>query len=133
MLADAAIIAQGKLYIHGGGWDMIYAPPGDPNEPIQHDLAFVMLVQTEWHEAQTDLRVAISLLDADGSTLIRGEGTFRTGHSPDAQPGDPATTAHVSEFRPLSVPKAGLYTFRVDDAEGTPLAEVPFRVSRREG
>jgi hypothetical protein len=55
MLADAAVVERGKLYVHGGGWDSISVDVFPAAHPT---LAVVLIVQLEYFEAERDLDVS---------------------------------------------------------------------------
>ena len=48
MLADAARVESGKLYIHGAGWDTLFAAIFPATHPI---LSVALLLLVEWDEA----------------------------------------------------------------------------------
>ena len=63
MLADAAQVQGGKLYVLGGGFDTISAR----SLPVVHrNLTLAMVAEIEPDERHRDLEIAISLVDEDG-------------------------------------------------------------------
>jgi hypothetical protein len=66
MLADAAAVADGKLYVHGGGWDVIYTPAVPATHPM---LALVFVVEFERSEVPVDRTLRVSLRDEDDTPL----------------------------------------------------------------
>ena len=60
MLADAAQVADGKLYILGGGWDTIV--PGAP-------FAVCGIIGIPWHEGTDWHSLRLELIDGDGEAV----------------------------------------------------------------
>jgi len=63
MLCDYAQVADGKLYINGGGWSLVdsHTPPS----------AIAMLVMVPWDRAGTPLQLDLSLIDEDGHPVVQ--------------------------------------------------------------
>ena len=78
MLADAAQVAGGKLYVLGGGWSVLYAPA---------PFAIALKIEVPWsvgddtHSSASSCstRTARSSLGGEDKPLITIESTFRTG------------------------------------------------------
>jgi hypothetical protein len=125
LVADAAVVQGGKLYIHGGGWDAIQAT----SLPVVHpslSIAFVMRV--EYSEAMTDIPIVIELLDDDEKPAgPRIDGKVRVGHPAIAQPGNPIFVPQAITFPMLQFARYGTYRFRVS-SNGVTLGETPFRI-----
>ena len=83
MLADAAQVQGGKLYILGGGFEMIRAR----SMPVIHrNINLALIVEVGPEERNQDLDLIIDLIDEDGKALGRaGEGT-----APGQGPAQPA-------------------------------------------
>ena len=89
MLADAAQVQGGKLFVLGGGFDTISAR----TVPVVHrSLTLAMVAEVDPDERHRDLEIAIVLVDEDGQALdVEAKGKLRvaTGigkHRPDRQP-----------------------------------------------
>src|SRR5688572_18384914 len=101
MLADAAQVVSGKLYILGGGWSVIYgAAP----------LALALKIEVPWHQATDKHTLRIELLDADGQPVLGPEGdkplvaidgTFSTGIPAGMKAGTPVDAVHAFSIPPL--------------------------------
>jgi uncharacterized protein DUF6941 len=130
MLADAATLAEGKLYIHGGAWDTIYLT--NPDGPYTHpviSLAFVLRV--EYLEALQNIPIAIEILNDDNRAVgVRADGMINVGHSPGMEPGSPIFVPQAITFNTLTFPRAGGYRFKIS-AAGKELGSVPFRLAVR--
>jgi hypothetical protein len=126
MLADAATVERGKLYIHGGGWDTIWAA----TIPTTHSqLALVLLIRVEYSEALTDLPLLIELIDEDDQPVgVRIEGKINVGHAAGTKPGWPVFVPQAIQFSMLQLPKIGGYSFRVRSGEAI-LGSIVFRVA----
>jgi hypothetical protein len=125
LIADAAAVQGGKLYIHGGGWDRIFAA----SLPWVHPtLALAFVLRVEYLEALTDYPIVIELLDDDEQAVLPAiEGTVRVGHPPMLAPGSPLFVPQAITLNALQFAKHGPFRFRIK--AGDSVAEVPFYVS----
>jgi hypothetical protein len=125
MLADAARVENGKVYVHGGGWDTINASSFPTTHP---SLALVLVLRVEYTEALEDIPFAIELVHEDGSLMgPRGEGTLNVGHPPGTKRGTPTFVPQAITFNLLQFESPGGYRFRISSGEQE-LASVPFRL-----
>jgi hypothetical protein len=125
LIADAAAVHGGKLYIHGGGWDAVQANA----VPVTHpSLALAFVLRVEYSEALTDIPIVIELLDDDEKAAgAKIEGKIRVGHPAIAQPGNPVFVPQAVTFNMLQFTKYGTYRFRISSG-ATTIGEAPFRV-----
>ncbi len=125
MLADAAQVQGGKLFLLGGGFDTISAR----SVPVVHrSLTLALVAEVEPEERHRDLEIEISLIDEDGQSLdVEAKGKLRVGAPPNLPPGSVSIVPIVSPFYNIRFPEAKGYAFVVkfDDEE---LARVRFRV-----
>jgi hypothetical protein len=130
MLADAAAVENGKLYVHGGGWSVINAT----QLPVVHPtMALALVVKVEYTEALEDHPITIDLLDEDDQAIgPKVEGIIHVGHPPRTRPGTPAFVPQAIRFNMIRFEREGGYRFRiiVRDEE---VASIPFRVSLQPG
>jgi len=125
MLADAASVEGGKLFVHGGGWDVINVGTIPATHPT---MALVLILRIEYNEALADIPLVIELLDEDDKPLgPRIEGVINTGHPPRTRRGTPTFHPLAMAFKMLSFEHEGSYRFRVTSGDSE-LASVPFRV-----
>ena len=125
MLADAATVAEGKLYVHGGGWDVINTAAVPTTHPM---LSLVFVIEFEWSESHVDRTLRVSLHDEDDEPLSVGAvGTLNVGHPPGAVHGAPVLESFALPFPAITFPRAGRYCFRVAIDE-TELTRVRFGV-----
>jgi hypothetical protein len=124
MLADAAQVANGKLYILGGQWDRLLVQ----SFPAQHPtLTVVLVLRVEYSEALDEHRMEI-VLQLDGQRLDAGAvASFMVGHAPGQRRGSPSFIPLALPFNNLRFETAGRYewTVAVDDQ---PLGSVPIDV-----
>lgn len=128
LLCDHAEAVNGKLYINGGGWSILYAA----NRPASMFLAIV--VTFDWDETNIQHELVAELLTADGDvvevgdppTPARAVGRMEIGRPPGIKPG-------VSLPAPMALGVAGLllpadqYVWHVT-VDGKELARKPFQV-----
>jgi hypothetical protein len=119
ILADAAQVQSGKLYILGGGWS-ITGPNPSPS-------ALAVKIEVPWHEANTKHRLSLALQDADGhpfrvptpqgeAPLVIG-GEFEVGRPAGLKPGTPLDAAIAIGIPPLPLAPDSRYVWRltIDD------------------
>ncbi len=115
MLCDAAQVADGKLFVLGGGWSMT-GPDPMPS-------AIAMKIDVEWHEADLAHHWELYLEDADGRPVmvdtteghhpveVRGEFTVtRPTQVPEGTPIDVALAVNLG---PLPLSPGNRYTWRL--------------------
>ena len=130
LLADAARVEGGKLYVHGGGWDTIYAA----SLPMTHPtMTLAVVFRVEYTEALEDIPFTIELVSEDGEQVHPNvEGVMNIGHPPGQIRGAATFVPQTFTFNLLSFAKVGGFQFRVT-AAGETLATVPFRVVLQQG
>ena len=125
MLADAAQVQGGKLFVLGGGFDTISAR----SLPVVHrNLTLAMVAEIDPDERHRDLEITIRLVDEDGKALeLEARGKLRVGAPPNLPPGATSIVPIVSPFHNIQFTEAKGYAFVVafEDEE---LARVRFRV-----
>jgi hypothetical protein len=118
----------GKLYINGGGWNVLLRP----DVPVNISLA--ILIEVPWDEAGVAHGLRAYLLTEDGEPVagpqgqpLALDGGFEVGRPPGVKPGSTLNTPLAINFNALSL-SAGGYEWRleVDDAL---VARKPFRVA----
>jgi hypothetical protein len=128
LLCDHAEAVGGKLYINGGGWNVLLRP----GVPVNVSLA--ILIEVPWDEANTQHRLRAYLLTEDGAPVggpygepLQVDGEFEVGRPAGVKPGSTLNTPLAINFNALAL-DAGGYEWRleVDDAL---VARKPFRVA----
>lgn len=125
MLADAAQVTAGKLFVLGGGYDTITTR----QLPARHrGIAVVLVAEVGPGDRNRDLTVTITMRDEDGGeTGITATGTFRVGTPSTLPAGATSSVPLVTQFNNVPFERAGGYVFTVEH-EGTELARLPLRV-----
>jgi hypothetical protein len=139
-LADSVVAAEGKLYVQGGGWNIINTqvlPHRLPRLGIAVTIKVPYTATNELHKFD------VRLLDIDGREISLGEappgvstpdgkvrrigGQFTVGRPPTALPGDEQILAMAVNLDGLLFEKQGVYALvlSVDDEE---LKHLRFRV-----
>ena len=125
MLADAAQVSAGKVFVLGGGFDTITVREVPA---IHRYLAVVLIAEIGPADRNRDLSVQIRLVDEDGhDTGMSSEGKFRVGAPASLPPGATSSIPLVSGFGGIRFERAGGYVFVVEH-EGVEVARVAFRV-----
>ncbi len=125
MLADAAQVQNGKLYILGGGFDTITARK---LPMVYRALSLALVAEVDPDERHRDLEIHIRLIDEDGTdTGVQARGKLRVGSPPNLPPGSTSIVPMVSPFYNVQFTDAKGYAFVIDYGE-TELARVSFRV-----
>jgi len=119
LLADYAVVSDGKLTIVGGGWSQTGPEPAS--------FGIGLLIQVPWDQANTPHVFSVELLDADGVSVTfetdQGEdqavafsGHFEVGRPPGLKPGTPLDFPVAVNSTPLPL-EPGRYEWRltIDD------------------
>lgn len=125
MLADAAQVQAGKLFVLGGGFDTISVR----SVPAVHrSLTLAMVAEIDPDERQRDLELTIRLIDEDGTSVgVEAKGRLRVGAPPNLPPGSSSVVPIVSPFHNITFPDAKGYAFVVS-LNDNELARITFRV-----
>ncbi len=115
MLCDAAQVADGKLFILGGGWSMI-GPDPTPS-------AIAMKIEVGWNEAEVAHHWELFLLDADGRDVtvetpdgnhpIEVRGDFQVGRPPGVPEGTPIDVALAVNLGPVPLASGARFSWRL--------------------
>ncbi|MBI2909375.1 MAG: hypothetical protein HYX92_17155 [Chloroflexi bacterium] len=123
ILADGAQVADGKLYILGGGWDSIHPEA----LPARHPASLAVVLSVPWDETNEKHVFRLDLAGATGKTMNElGGGQFEVGRPPDATKG-------AEQRMPLALPitlqldAEGEFHVRLS-VDGARLCGVPFSV-----
>lgn len=129
LLADSAQVADGKLYILGGGWS-VTGPEPTPS-------AVAIKVSVDSHEFNTSHHWELFIEDADGqpvrfetpegSQIIEVRGDFSATAPEDVPEGTPVDVPIAVNFGPIPLAEGSRYTWRmVIDGETLPGGLVSF-------
>jgi len=125
LLADSAQVADGKLYVLGGGWS-ITGPDPAPS-------AVAIKIEVERHEIGQPHHWELFLEDADGRPVMVGDevpqpievrGEFAVGEPEGAPAGTPVDVPIAINFGPLPLPTDSRFTWRLTIDGETPVGAV---------
>ena len=120
LLCDSAQVADGKLYILGGGWSFVGPDPSP--------MAIAVKVDVPWTDADRPFHWTLELLDADGGNVFLPtpngnealivSGDFQAFRPEDLAPGTPLDIPLVVNFGPLPLDPGRRYAwaFSIDGA-----------------
>ncbi len=132
ILADYAVVSDGKLTIVGGGWSQTGPEPGS--------FGIGLLIQVPWDQANSLHKFSVELLDADGAAVVFEEGEapvafggdFEVGRPPGLKPGTPLDFPVAVNATPLPL-EPGRYEWRLTiDDEARADWTLPFTVRSEE-
>ena len=126
ILADAAEVVNGKLYLLGGGWDTLVVNSGFPvARPIGMAIAF----RVPWASTNQRQRATVEVTDEDATArLTTIQMQFEMGRPAGIAYGQPQRFQMAATV-PLTFPKEGSYTLTVL-LDGEPVRHASFRVLR---
>jgi len=85
ILADAAQVVGNKLYVMGGGWDVLNVNAGFPAD---QRCAVAISVKVPWAETNQRHQFELEITDDDGkNTLAKMNGQIEVGRPPGIRPG----------------------------------------------
>ena len=126
MLADSAQVADGRLFILGGGLTEI--------GPAPQPMAIALLIQVPWDRANINHDWGFELLDEDGLPVMFDEqpvlvgGQFEAGRPVGAQAGTPMVVPMAINFSALPVEAGKRYVWRLSvNQTSEPGWTMPFR------
>jgi hypothetical protein len=133
ILADSVVVSEGKLFVQGGGWNVL----NTPRLPTRHPrIGLGLVISVPFTATDRDHAFAIRLEDADGRPVGaagaeghqgNANGTFRVGRSPHLADGDEELVALALSFDGLTFADAGRYRF-VLTIDGDEQRHLPFTV-----
>ena len=125
MLADAARSADGKLYVFGGQWTHIYTS----TLPTTQNLAIVLVIKAEYHEALVNHDLHIELVDADGQPAgCEVDGQFAVGLPPGTLVGESPMVQAPIQVPPLRLDRYGRFEWRIA-IDGQHMGTIPMTVA----
>lgn len=131
MLCDAAEAVNGKFYILGGGWSIVFAPG------VSTNVTLAVKLSVPWDQANQKHKVRASLQDADGNIVNLGigdvfaEGDVEVGRPPGIKPGTALDVLFVLPFGGLAF-EPGSYVWLLE-VNGHPVTRESFLVLPGQG
>jgi hypothetical protein len=130
LLADAAQVVGGKLFMLGGAIDTLTTRDFPAT---RRTLSLVLVLEVGPGDRNRDLEVVTTLYDEDGKEMgVHSKGTFRVGAPSTLPAGATSLVPLVMVFGNLQFPEPGGYVF-IMEHDGQELARVPLRVQRPPG
>jgi hypothetical protein len=115
LLCDSAQVADGKLYVLGGGWSLI-GPDPTPT-------AIALKIDVDWIEADRTHHWELFLVDEDGQSVvaetpdgtqpIEVRGDFEVSRPAEIRVGSPIDVALALNFGPLPLRAGARYTWQL--------------------
>jgi hypothetical protein len=128
LLAESAQVADGKLYILGGGIALVPA--------VAAPLAIAAKIDVPWDQADQLHSWALELLDADGMPVLANDlpilvqGQFQVSRTEASPPGSPLPMPLAVNFSGLGLPPGERFAWRlVIDSDTDPDWQVAFQVA----
>jgi len=128
VLADAVAAADGKLYIHGAGWDNVLTQ----NFPATLTMGVAILLRIPWGETNEAHILELDILDADGHSVLPNppgalRGMVNVGRPATLEPGDDQVVPLAINLNGTKIERAGRYVviLQLDKHE---VARTSFRV-----
>ena len=115
IIADAAQVVGGKLYVLGGGYDRVTLPTGPP---APHSMAVAVAFRVPWNETNVKHDFELEILDGDGQKIFGGNGQVEVGRAAGIPPGQDQRTQLAMNIG-WRIEKLGSYeaVARIRDAE----------------
>ncbi len=129
MLADAARVAENKLYVFGGQWDRIYTH----SFPAMHAaLVVVLVIEVSYSEALTDHHLRVALMRDGEPAGPEARGVINVGHAPGTTPGAPSYVPIALPFEAIQFNAPGRYEWVISLNE-EPMGSIPLEVALAPG
>jgi hypothetical protein len=128
VLADAAHAMAGKLYVLGGGWDVLRVARFPA---VHHTMAIGMRISVPWTETDREIELAVMLVDEDGTELFeRGpvRHKFRVRRPPALPEGSAIGVVRALTLNMIRFPREGSYSYQLT-VDGEDVSRIPFRVA----
>ena len=140
LVADSVVVAEGKLYIQGGGWNVIWTQ----STPARHPrIGIGALIHVPFTATNQMHEFSIRIVDEDETALPLAaappqgvtpdgkvtelKGQFNMGRPPFLTPGDEQVIPLAVNLDGLEFPKPAMY-HAVIAIDGTDLKRLPIRV-----
>jgi hypothetical protein len=124
VLADAVAALENRHFIHGAGWDTIYAPMF----PVTHPMMSVAVrLRIPWSDTNQPYAIEWDLVDADEHSILPAplRGNVNVGRPPHLAPGSDQVLCLALNLVGIQFPRPGTYVV-VLRIEGAPAARSPF-------
>jgi hypothetical protein len=116
IIGDYAEIVGGKLYLMGGGWDVLTVNTGFP---LTRPLGLAAAFSVPWNETNERRSIEIDIQTEDGQTVGKMSGKFEVGRPAGIKQGQDQRF-QLAATLPLNLPAPATYVIaaRIDGQEG---------------
>lgn len=124
ILADAVQVVAGKLYLMGGGWDVLSVSSAFP---VDRRCGIAVAFRVPWGETNRKIPISIEIASEDGQLLGRADGEIEVGRPP----GIPQGASQLSQIAldiGLRFERAGTYVITAQVKGEDESRRFPFRV-----
>jgi hypothetical protein len=139
-LADSIVSAEGKLYVQGAGWNMMYAA----SFPFRHSrIGIGVIIHVPYTATNQTHNLEVHIEDSDGHVLQLGDappgvetddgkisrlsGDFNVGRPPLLPPGDSQIVPFAINIDGIVFQRPDMYIIVVS-VDGQPVKRLPIRV-----
>lgn len=123
ILADAAEVVGNKLYLLGGGWDVLTV---NSSFPVDHPCAMAVSFRVPWSETNRPFDIEVEIQDADGKSVASITGKSEVGRPAGVPAGHPQRT-QIAANMGLRFAGPGTYVI-IARVDGDEKQRVPFNV-----
>ncbi len=123
MLADEAQVVNNKLYIMGGGWDVLTV---NTTFPVNQHMGVAVSFLVPWSETNRKHNFEVDILHEDGESLAKMGGQFEVGR-PAGIPVGSDQRSQIAAGMNLTIPGPGVYAIKAR-IEGEEAGKTWFRV-----
>ena len=125
ILADAAQVNGGKLYLLGGGWDQLNVA----SFPVQQRMGLAASFLVPWNETNLRREVELTMVTEDGEEMLKINGQVEVGR-PAGIPAGSEQRAQMAAEMGVEFKKRGVYSI-IAKIDGEEAARIAFRVLER--
>ena len=125
IIADTATAAEGKLYIHGAGWDSLFVPSFPAQHPI---LGIATRLRVPWEETNQPHNVEVDVVSEVGDSILPEplgslRGTIFLGQPAHLPPGSDQALVLAFNITNLQFENPGTYSavLRIDGRDSATL------------
>jgi hypothetical protein len=109
ILADSAQVVGNKLYLLGGGWDVVNI--GQPF-PVQHAFAIALSFRVPWQQTNQRHAAEVRIIAEDQQEVARVGAQMEVGSPVGIRPGQ-AQRIQMAMNLMLMLPRDGIYEIRI--------------------
>lgn len=105
ILGDYASIADGKMYLQGGGWERLTV---NTAFPARRMIGIAQSILVPWEDTNIPIKLEIEIQSADGASIVKGANEVKVGRPPDHPPGMPIRVMSATNLG-IEFKEAGSY------------------------